>query len=175
MKLGQKIVGRLVKGYRAYSREQMFVPTATATPSDGSPLVQPVQLRFGKMGAIEQSVALKIVPEIVGGEMVGGRGGKKTRLEVRLAEAFELPSLTQKFKPGKFETTEEKKSLRLAYPLIPRQPKKGEPIYAYTKISWEQKASRYLYEVNEPPLSEKSRGIMRKIKELLEQRIDVDF
>ena len=63
----------------------------------------------------------------------------------------------------------------IIYPLIPEKPKKGEPILAYAKIHWEQKYGRYIYEVVEPELTDNIKSVLDKIKELLEERLDVDF
>jgi flagellar protein FlaI len=63
----------------------------------------------------------------------------------------------------------------MAYSLIPRKPGKNEPIFAYVKIYWVPELSRYVYQVVEPELTEKIAGIMNKIKDLLEQKLDINF
>ncbi|HLC39561.1 MAG TPA: type II/IV secretion system ATPase subunit [archaeon] len=76
---------------------------------------------------------------------------------------------------GKLETTGQRMGIQLAYPLIPKRPKKGEKIYAWARIFFDQKLNKYVYQVVEPPMSAKMREIMMKIKELLEQKLDIEF
>lgn len=64
---------------------------------------------------------------------------------------------------------------QIIYPLIPSKPAKGEPILAYAKIYWEPKMNRYIYQVIEPELTDKIKDALGKIKELLEEKLDVDF
>ncbi len=46
---------------------------------------------------------------------------------------------------------------------------------AYAKIFWDAKLGRYIYQVVEPQLTPKLKELLNKIKELLEQKLDVDF
>jgi len=90
-------------------------------------------------------------------------------------EGFEIP----KFMPSKVRIEaikpEEKVPISLEYPLIPKKPAKGKPVFAYTKISWNPKLHKYVYQLIEPKLSKKLENILKKVKELLEQKLDVDF
>ncbi len=70
---------------------------------------------------------------------------------------------------------EEKIPTTMIYPLIPRSPQRGEPIYAYAKIFWDDKNSRYFYQLVEPQLTPKLVDIYNKIKEMIEQRLNIDF
>ncbi len=84
---------------------------------------------------------------------------------------------TMKFKGvhlSKMEEEEERLQ-DIVYPLIPSKPKKGEPVFAYARIYWDDKAHKYVYSLSEPELSPKLSEILVKIKDLLEQRLDVDF
>ncbi len=87
----------------------------------------------------------------------------------------EIPVLNKKIKFGKLSLEEEKHISTSVYPLIPSQPKKGDPIFAYTKISWDARAGSYSYQLVEPKLTPKLEDVLNKIKVLLEQRLDVDF
>jgi len=63
----------------------------------------------------------------------------------------------------------------MTYPLIPRKPEKGETVFALAKISWDQKSGRYVYQLVEPVMSAGLADMMKKVKDLLEQKLDVDF
>jgi len=63
----------------------------------------------------------------------------------------------------------------LSYPLIPRNPKPEEKVFAFAKIYWDRRKQSYFYELVEPKLDERMKEIIKKIKELIEQRLDVDL
>jgi len=95
--------------------------------------------------------------------------------EVKKIEGFEIPV----FIPSKVRIeaikTEERVPISLTYPLIPKKPAKGEPVFAYASIFWDPKLNKYIYQVVEPKISEKIKDILKKIRELLEQKLDIDF
>jgi len=98
---------------------------------------------------------------------------KPRRINVR---GLPIPQfLPQRVHAGKVMSLEEKQQIELSYPLIPKKPKKGEKIYAYAKISWDSRLNKYVYQVVEPEFSAKMKEVMVKIKELLEQKLDIDF
>jgi len=61
------------------------------------------------------------------------------------------------------------------YPLTPRKPKKGEPILAYTNISWDSRIESFVYNVIEPKMTENIKKIFLKVKNLIEEKLDVDL
>lgn len=92
------------------------------------------------------------------------------------SEGFEIPQIPKTaIKIGSLETEEEMYPILLTYPLIPRKPAKNEPIFAYVKIFWDTNDNRYMYMLAEPQLTEKLKDVYRKVKEMLEQRLDIDF
>jgi flagellar protein FlaI len=96
---------------------------------------------------------------------------KEEKVEEKI-EGVEIPEILERIVPAKKPI---EKPIKLVYPLIPRKPKKGETIFAYAKIEWDDKLKRYVYNVIEPELTEKLKEILVKIKDLLEQRLDVDL
>ena len=73
------------------------------------------------------------------------------------------------------DTGEPLEKVIVSYPLIPSKPGANEPIFAYAKIFWDNKVGRYIYQVVEPTITPALKEIMGKIRDLLEQRLDVDF
>jgi len=65
--------------------------------------------------------------------------------------------------------------LSLSYPLIPRNPKPGEKVFAEARIYWDKRRQSYFYELIEPKIDERIDKILKRIKELVEQRLDVDI
>jgi flagellar protein FlaI len=160
--VGRKVVQKLARGYRKLL-ETKYKKLLESTEIAG----RPVQTAGAPM-----PIAIPAKPEK---EEVTGQLEliRKKRKEIG---GYEIPSFTAtKVRIGKLATEEEKAPLSLVYPLIPRNPKPGEPIFAYAKVFWDQKTNRYIYQVVEPRLSPELKRIMIKIKELLEQRLDVDF
>lgn len=125
---------------------------------------------------------------------VGGRVLKKFAQGYRLlkgkeVKVRELPKpkpLPPKAEPG-IEIPSFKPSLRiklpaakevrktLIYPLVPRKPKPGEPVFAYCKISWNPELNRYVYELVEPPLPKHLKTVLEHTKRLLEERLEVEL
>ncbi|MBI2545267.1 MAG: type II/IV secretion system ATPase subunit [Candidatus Aenigmarchaeota archaeon] len=69
----------------------------------------------------------------------------------------------------------EKVTVSITYPLIPKSPAKGEPIFAYTKIFWDSSTNKYVYDMVEPVMSDKMKNVYGKMREMLEQKLDIDF
>ena len=63
----------------------------------------------------------------------------------------------------------------IRYPLIPDQPKKGETIFAYASIAWDEKAGALVYSVVEPQLTAQDKELLEKIIRDIEERLDVNF
>ncbi len=89
---------------------------------------------------------------------------------------IEIPELINEafLKRNLVETTEQEK-VNFVYPLIPEKPTKEDPIMAYAKIFWNQQTNRYEYHIVQPALSKNLSRIFIRIKEILEEKLDVDF
>lgn len=91
-------------------------------------------------------------------------------------EGIEMPKLSgQSFKIGSLEGRGDVNPVDLVYPLIPKNPQRGEPIFAYAKVYWDSNTNSHIYDLRQPAMSEKMKEIYQKVKEMLEQRLDVDF
>ncbi|MBI2005346.1 MAG: Flp pilus assembly complex ATPase component TadA [Candidatus Aenigmarchaeota archaeon] len=98
---------------------------------------------------------------------------KKVSIE---KQGFEIPQITQKkIRMHPSEDDEEMRYISLTYPLIPRSPAKNEYVFAYAQIFWDEKNNSYIYNLAEPKFTEKLKDAYKKIKEMLEQRLDIDF
>jgi flagellar protein FlaI len=145
MKPAMRIIRRLIEGYKILSK----------TPS---PLA-PVPVR--PMTPMEVKGALELLPH---------------KKEVKKPEGFTIPEIAVgKVGIGELKLEEKKPLPTIIYPLIPLKPKKDETVFAYAKIFWDSKQNKNVYQVIEPELTEKLKGIMGKVKELLEQKLDVDL
>jgi len=158
--IGKKFLDDLVRGYKILSSgkvKESPVPVKIV----GQPPVSVLPAAVKKKEE-ETFESLEEQAEKRGAKIVEARGIEipefKPR-QVRLA----------KIEPG------EEKTIRITYPLIPTRPKKGEPVFAYARIFWDERTHKYVYQLVEPELSLKLREILDKIKDLLEQRLDVDF
>ncbi|RLJ02857.1 MAG: type IV secretion system protein VirB11 [Candidatus Aenigmatarchaeota archaeon] len=67
------------------------------------------------------------------------------------------------------------KEIRMIYPLIPSSPGPDDYIYAYAEIAWNEKLGSLVYKVVEPPLMDMEKKLLSRIKEILEDKLDVDF
>ena len=157
MKLGQKVFQKFVRGYKI-------------TLAQKAQIGVPEQFQMVQVPGVGQ-VASQM------GSQISGISSVVSEATVNTLGGIEIPEILAGVQPGKLSTKEEEESQRvsLTYPLIPRNPAKGEPIFAYAKISWDEKANHYFYEIHEPPLTDTIKSLMNKIQDLLEQRLDIDF
>ncbi|MEM7821546.1 MAG: type II/IV secretion system ATPase subunit [Candidatus Aenigmatarchaeota archaeon] len=122
----------------------------------------------------KEEIPIKVEEVKITTEEISPIGGKvKAEEEIKI-EGIEIPEFPSKVKIGAIKPEEEVK-LKISYPLIPRNPAKNEPIFAYARIYWDEELDRYRYEVVEPEFTEKLRNIIERVKDLLEQKLDVDF
>ena len=98
---------------------------------------------------------------------------KPEEIKEYLLEGIEIPESS--FRVTTFGIEEEEERISLTYPLIPEKPAKDEAIMAYAKIFWNNEKGMYEYHVIEPPLDEKLRQVFPKLKDLIEERLDIDF
>jgi len=99
------------------------------------------------------------------------------KIKIEKSEGMEIPV---RFKPtgAPTRTEEEKEFLRgvnVFYNLIPRNPRKGELVYAYANIRWDEKTGELLYEVKEPAITQADKELIERVKRDLEERLDIDF
>ncbi|MEM7819573.1 MAG: type II/IV secretion system ATPase subunit [Candidatus Aenigmatarchaeota archaeon] len=99
---------------------------------------------------------------------------KKTfEKKLELKEGIEIPKIeTEKIE---IEDVEELSKINLMYPLIPREPKKGEKIFAYANIFFDTKTNELVYNVVEPVLDKNKIAILNEIKDYIQEKIDINF
>lgn len=92
-------------------------------------------------------------------------------------EGVRLPT-PGKFSPEMVEEGEESADLTdvdTTYPLVPEDPDKGEMVYAWAHIKWNEEEGEVVYKVIEPELTEETEKILDKISEIMERSFDVTF
>lgn len=196
MSLAKVILHKMVHGYSKLKQEELMkkLPAQIAgeiqkSVGEGKPIpsiqIYNVTAPTRQITQVLPS-AQQVVPQIgilPGVQVVGGMPGEiKGKLELLPAKeeieikGFEIPAFAAgKVKAGGLREEEEGPRRSLTYPLIPAKPAKDEPVMAYTKIYWDKKANRYVYELVEPPLTDDVKDKLFKLKELMEERLDVDF
>ncbi|MEM5766272.1 MAG: type II/IV secretion system ATPase subunit [Candidatus Aenigmatarchaeota archaeon] len=160
MKAFKNFVSAILRGYKKVSsdvgqgvlQQTIIQPELQTIKIPVQPVVQPIKVPIEFEGRTEIKKVDK-VEDVLG---------------------IEIPEhLPAKIKPGKIE--EEKVKINFIQPLVPKNPKKEDFILAYAKIYWDEKTSRHIYQVVEPPLTNKLKEILNKVKEIMEQKLDVDF
>src|SRR3989344_4485525 len=66
-------------------------------------------------------------------------------------------------------------SLSMKYPLVPRNPKPGERVYAYANIFFDRTRNEMVYNLVEPAMDEKKKFVLEEIKDYIQEKIDVNF
>jgi len=147
---GKRIFRKLVKGYKRLEMKRI------STVPSGQPV--PVAAKLPER-PLEVTGALRLLPP-----------------EEEKLIAIEIPDFKTK-RVTKLGLGEEEgvTSFTTSYPLIPERPKRGEPVSAYAQIKWDDKKSCYLYNVIQPTISLRLRKLFRKVKRLLEEKLDVDL
>lgn len=109
-------------------------------------------------------------------------GAFKITLAKEKEKGLDLPSVELEGVsrvPLKIEYEEEKKKtlqeVNIYYNLIPRFPKQGDVIYAYTNIKWSPKHGELVYNLVEPAITESDLELIDITKRELEEKLDVDF
>jgi len=146
---GILIFRKLVSGYKRLLEKQMpAVPGAAKVPVAAAP-----------EGPLEVTGALRLLPP-----------------EEEELAAIEIPDfMTKRVTKLGLGEEEEITSFTTSYPLIPERPKKGEPVLAYTQIRWSERRGCYVYDVVQPTMSPKMKKLFKKVKRLLEEKLDVDL
>jgi len=93
--------------------------------------------------------------------------GRGVRIRPDVKEVPELPERASE--------SEELMGIDTKYALIPRNPRRGEYVFAYAHIKWDSKAGHLVYSVIEPALTSSDRDAIGTAKRILEERLDVDF
>jgi flagellar protein FlaI len=123
-----------------------------------SPISVPIKAEFSG-GPLEVKGALRLLPP-----------------EEEKFESVEIPDFkTKKVSKLGIEAEEEVTTFTTSYSLIPQAPQQGEPVFAYTAIGWNEEKGSYEYKLIEPKLSPELRKLFAKIKNLLEEKLDVDL
>jgi flagellar protein FlaI len=172
----KELVRKMVVGYRIVNTPQRL-PVAYPITAQINTQVSPttIPIRF------EPIIQPIVIPTTMG--QPTGQSMGITPLEFQRqqkekeVEGFEIPSfLPAEARIGKVMKEEvEQQKISLVYPLIPKKPAKNEPIFAYAKISWDSEVNRYFYQLVEPEISGKLKDLLKKIKDLLEEKLDIDF
>lgn len=183
------IVGKLKAGYKVILARRAKDAQEENMRLLGIPQYQYYQQFFpqyqgqqgGKESVVEKErIVEKIIEKSGGG---GDRDEKERELDksqyelVEIPEGFTLPAEGEEtafpfIDTGKGESRE---GVNISYPLIPRDPKRGETIYAYAILRWEPDKGQVIYNVIEPDVSQNDLDIIEKAKRRLEEILDVDF
>ncbi len=89
---------------------------------------------------------------------------------------IDIPEIKDSVKEEIEELTDvERRNINIKYPLVPRNPKKGQKVMAYAHIHWDDKIGNLIYEVVEPKIGEKDKKQIMVIKEYIEDKINIIF
>ncbi|MDI6806371.1 MAG: ATPase, T2SS/T4P/T4SS family [Candidatus Aenigmarchaeota archaeon] len=148
-KISQRAVFKaFVKGYRAAMRKRVREVE-----------IIPEVVRVPEIRRIEVKPKVR-VPEI-----------RRIELEGVEIPPFVLPAVKEAVKIPEVE----RERISMVYPLIPRKPAPKDLVFAYAKIFWNSTENRYIYQVVEPELVPRLADMLKKVKSLLEQKLDVDL
>ena len=145
---GIRVFKKLVKGYKRILEKQAPVSPGAEVPVKATP-----------GGPLEVTGALRLLPP------------EKEKLAAIPIPDFKTKRVT---KLGLGEE-EEVTSFASAYSLIPERPKRGQTIMAYTQIAWNEGRGSYVYNVTQPVMSQRMKELFKKVKRLLEEKLDVDL
>lgn len=151
----------MVRGYKTLNTEERRIRVVREVEEPQNIVQRPIEVVQKPAEAVQRS-NISQPPSVFQTPLTGA------------IEIPKIPTKIEKILSIKSDLMPEK-NLVLNYPLVPLKPSKDETIFAYVKIAWDEKSNRFLYQLNEPVLTDKVKKILEKTKELLEQRLDVDF
>ena len=98
---------------------------------------------------------------------------KKKKIKI---EGLPFPEIKSEIKPieKKFKK-EDLQRIDIKYPLIPKNPRRGEEIFAYAHIFWNKDRNELNYNVVEPEITEEDKKVLEMVKEYIREKIDIDF
>ena len=181
MNLGAKILRDMIEGYKKIlnknidilaKKQKIAVEHIEEIAQKGKQMVQ-ITPEIGT-DLTQAQIPIRILPILA--ETKEKEHEEKSATEKQIEEGIELPTvvLFSQVKPGRLEK-EIAPLMQMAYPLIPKKPTRNEPVLAYAKIYWDKTEKRYFYEIVEPKMTKRLKEILNKVKDLLEQRLDVEF
>ena len=146
------------------------------------PIFQPQIVRVieERVAPAVQTIPIQIQPQVIRPIaqpiVYQAPASQEIRSQTKELVGYDLPIFSEsRLKVDYGISKSEATQIKLSYPLIPSKPQKGEKILASAKIEWDPQKNKYIYTVIEPPFDEKMKSIIFKIKELIEQRLDIDF
>ncbi len=166
MLIARMLFRKLVKGYRAQLKLQRGARELEKWAREKAiPRIVPVT----KTVPVSTVGKVEIKPKKL---EIKGVVAKKEPIEV---PTFKLKDLKLKKVGAGMEEEERVRGFSTVYPLIPVKPTKNEPIFSYTQIYWDPRINSYRYHVVEPDLTPKLKRLIIRIKNLLEEKLDVDL
>ena len=98
---------------------------------------------------------------------------KKKKIRI---DGLSFPKIKSEIKPieKKFKK-EDLQRINIKYPLIPKNPRRGEEIFAYAHIFWNKDRNELNYKVVEPEMTEEDKKVLEMVKEYIREKIDIDF
>jgi len=101
---------------------------------------------------------------------------EETKIQKEKLKGVPIPEFkTTRIRLSGIKTEEEQKYFQMKYPLIPQKPQKNEKVLAHTHIFWDQKTHSYKYDIVQPKMSPKLEKLFIRMKQLLEEKLDIDF
>lgn len=66
-------------------------------------------------------------------------------------------------------------AINIKYPLIPREPRQGETVFAYAHIFYDKTAGEVVYNLIEPPLDDRLRKRIEDVKQYAQEKLNINF
>ncbi len=201
MNLGRKVLHRLVIGYKmkkmnesfgqsaAQGVSMMFQPREVIDEGQNAQTTVVAVPQQQSVQHVQQTVPQQIQPAQAAYLVQPGYPAtqviERATIEVSnldhekelelLKEGFDIPEFDARHIKVMKPKGEVNRTKKISYPLIPSKPAKDEQVMAYANIFFDSKLNRYVYDIVEPKITDQIKDLMVKIKELLEEKLDVDF
>ena len=87
----------------------------------------------------------------------------------------DIPSPPSQLQEEESDDITELQNIDMKYPLIPKNPKKGERVFAYAHVFFDPASHELAYEVIEPQLDKSMKMLLVQIKEYIQEKIDISL
>lgn len=138
-------------------------------------MAPPINVFLGNAPGTEALGRLPMGGDVGGGRRTGSGGGTvAVSADVLEQRPIDISHIEKSY-VSKPYNDEELRSFNLQYNLSPLNPKPGEKVFSWASVKWADEANSLIYFVNEEKLAESDLIQIKRIKQVIEEKIDVSF
>ena len=133
------------------------------------------EIKTGYISGISPSILIGAMPGMQQQQQEEEEDEQMSDITNLKKNAIDIPDIETERPEEAVLTEEDIKVIDMKYPLVPREPKKGERVFAYAHVRYESRLNEIVYYIIEPPLNMHAKQILENVKEFIQEKLDVNF